>query len=318
MSSFPRFFAETPMQILSVVSLVLLAHAASAQIALPNYTSSFTSNATRGFFFQTPVPFVLTHVQVPDETGKGKQMVAVYKLTAAPPAFSQSVNVTPLFFMTGVDSKKIIQVSPPLIFQQNDWVAVLGACGPDSGSVSNSYGAGNYSSSILGQKITLLRCLIQTNLASVKGVYGMSSEGTASIARVRLFVSGHGRAEKYGTGTSLGTITAPELAVSDPSPPSIGATAAMILKPGNPSNTGGILAISTLQSNIPVGPLTLLNFPFFTTLPVAGPIAANGTTISFPLPNDTGLLGAKATFQAAVGVQGGVALTDGMLWTVGK
>jgi len=306
------------MKVLLGVSLALLASAASAQIALPNYTSTFTSNATRGFFFQTPVPFVLTHVQVPDETNKGKQMVAIYKLTGAPPAFSASVNVTPLFFKTGVDSKQLITVSPALIFAKDDWVAVLGACGPNTGSVSNSYGTGNYSSSILGQPIKLLRCLIQTNLASVSGKYAMSSEGNGSIARVRLFVAGHGRAEKYGTGTGLGSIPAPELAVSDPSPPSIGTTAAMILKPGTTSNTGGVLAISNMQSNIKIGPLTLLAFPFFTTLGVPGPIPSAGSTIKFPIPNDSKLLGVRATFQAAVGVTGGVTLTDGMLWTAGK
>lgn len=301
-----------------VVSLVLIATAAQAQIALPNYTSSFTSNATRGFFFQTPVPFVLTDVQVPDETNKGKQMVAVYKLTGAPPAYSQTVSVTPLFFISNVDSKQIIPVKPALIFAKDEWVAVLGACGPDTGSVSNSYGAGNYPSTILGQKINLLRCLIQTNLASVKGVSGMSSEGNSSIARVRLFVAGHGRAEQYGTGTGFGPFALPELAVSDPSPPSIGTTGAMILKPGTTSNTGGVLAISNLQSNIQIGPFTLLNFPFFTTLGVTGPIPAAGSTISFAIPNDNNLLGLKATFQAAVGVQGGVALTNGMLWTAGR
>jgi hypothetical protein len=146
----------------------------------------------------------------------------------------------------------------------------------------------------------------------------MSSEGNASLARVRLFVAGHGRAEKYGTGTSFGSFPVPELAVSDPSPPSIGTTAAMILKPGTASNTGAVLVISNNQSNIKIGPLTLLAFPFFTTVGVAGPIPSAGSTIKFPIPNDTNLLGVKATFQAAVGVQGGVTLTDGMLWTAGR
>jgi hypothetical protein len=299
------------------VSLLLVATALPAQIALPNYRSSFTSGATRGFFFKTPVGFVLTHVQVPDEQNKGKQMVAVYRLTGAPPLFSQSVAVTPAFFATAVDSSKLIPVSPQLVFKKDEWVGVLGACGPNTGSVSNSYGAGNYASSILGQPITLARLLMQSNIAAVSGKGSVSTEAGGSIARVRLFVTGHGRAEKYGKGTGFGTIPAPELAPSDPEPPSIGKTAAMILKPGTSNNTGAVLAISTQQSTINIGFGTLLNFPFFLTLPVAGPIPLSGRRIPFAIPNNTSLLKVRATFQAVVGVTGGFTLTDGMLWTAG-
>ncbi|MHC4812142.1 MAG: hypothetical protein ACYTGW_11155 [Planctomycetota bacterium] len=306
------------MKLLLGLSVGLMATVAAAQIPLPKYLNTFSASATRGFYFKTPVGFVLTHAQVPDEKNAGKQMVAIYKLTAAPPAFSQTVNVTPLFFKTGVDSKQLIQVIPPLVFKKDDFVAVLGACGPNTGTVHNSYGSGYYPSFILGQPITLSRCLIQSNLAAVSGKGGMSSEGAGSIARVRLFVAGHGRAVQYGNGTGLGSIPAPTLLPSDPLPPSINKQAEMFLIPGTASNTGGILAIGILRSNIPTGIGTLLNSPFLTTMGVAGPIPTAGSSLKFAVPNDNNLLGFRVTFQAAVGVTGGLTLTNGLEWTAGR
>src|SRR5690606_31584893 len=104
------------------------------------------------------------------------------------------INVTPLFFAENVHSSQVIPVIPPAIFVKGEVVAVLGAAGMASSALVNSYGPGNHPSSVLGQPITLLRCGIQTNLAAVKGAGALWSEGTAQIARVRMWVAGHASA----------------------------------------------------------------------------------------------------------------------------
>jgi len=305
------------MKLVIGISLTLVANVA-AQLPLPNFGSTYSGSGTRGYFFQAPIDFEVTGAQVPDETNKGTQMVAFYRMTAAPPAYSASRAEKAVFFKSGVPSDQVIPVSPALKFKKGEWFGVLGACGPNTGTVYNSYGAGMYNSSILGTPVTLARFIMQSNIAVTKGDGNVSAAGASSIARVRVYVKGHGSAVNYGKGTGLGSIPAPVLAHSDPSPPILGTKAALVLKPGITANTGGILVIGIKRSTINLGFGTLLAFPFLYTQGVSGPIPAAGSTISFSIPNNTNLLGVKATFQAAVGVTGGLTLTNGMEWVAGN
>ncbi|MHC4899260.1 MAG: hypothetical protein ACYTGW_19375 [Planctomycetota bacterium] len=296
------------------LGLGLLANAATAQIAIPNYSRTYTyTGHTRGFYFQAPTGFVVTHLQVPDEKNAGKQMAAIYRLTAAPPVVIPTTPDTPVFY-------KLIPVIPPVVYKKGEWFVVLGSAGSATTTSNNSYAAnGDFKSSVLGMPITLVRAGIQLNLEAVSGKGPIWGNPGGPVNRVRVFVAGHGKAETYGKGTGLGSIPAGALQVSDPFPPSLGKKAEMILMPGTASNTGALYAIGILRSNINTSFGTLLNSPFLVVLPVpGGTIPATGTPINFNLPNTASLGGTKVTFQAAVGVQGGLTLTNGMEWIINR
>ncbi|MHC4813887.1 MAG: hypothetical protein ACYTFN_12395, partial [Planctomycetota bacterium] len=239
------------------------------------------------------------------ETKKGKQMVAFYKLTAAPAAYPSTTSATPVFFKTGVASGQVIAISPSLKFKKGDWFGVLGACGPNTGTVFNSYGAGMFKSSVLGMPVTLARFIMQKNIAAVSGVG----------ARVRVYVKGHGASVNYGQGSV--TATPGELAGSDPNPPSIGTTAALVVKPGSATNSGGLLGLGTKRIIIVTPAGTFLNIPHWAVLPIPGPIPTTGSKINIAIPKDNTLLGVVVTFQAAI-IKGSIfTLTNGVEWTGG-
>lgn len=294
-----------------------LATGLAAQLPLPPFSSTYSQPQTRGYFFQAPVDFEVTGAQVPDETNKGNQVVAFYRMTAAPPAYTASRSENAVFYASAT-SDKVISINPSLKYKKGEWFGVLGACGPTSGTLANSYGAGMYNSSILGTPVVLARFIMQANIGTNSGNGAVSAAGTSSIARVRVYVKGGGSAVNYGMGTGLGSIPAGALAHSDPSPPILGKTAALVLTPGTTSNTNAVLVIGNRRSTVNVGFGTLLAYPFFYVQGVSGPIASTGTTISFPIPNNAKLLGVQANFQAAVGVTGGFTLTNGMEWVAGN
>jgi hypothetical protein len=293
---------------------VLAAASVFAQIPLSVYTSTFSSaSATRGYYFQAPVNFVVTGLQVPDEMNAGAQVVALYRMTAPPPQYSASVPVTPVFY-AAASNVDVIPVTPPVIYQQGDWVGVLGAAGTANATLRNSYGAGNYTSRVLNNPITLLRFLMQANIGNNMGVGNVSAEGTASIARVRMFVAGQGEAVTYGTGAGLNA-----LLVSDPNPPSIGYNAGFTVRPATGTNIGGVLVIGTARANLPTPWGTLLvNPPFLTAISLPGPIPIGGLPITTMIPNDPSLSGAVLTFQAGIVDMSVVGLTNGLQWTAGK
>ena len=177
------------MRTLALLTVLLLAGMADAQtlIPLPGYSSTF-SNATRtrGFYFQSPVDFTIVGLRVPDEKNHGKQSVAVYKLAAKPPAYPTTASGGLQFVKVAVASSVVIpcQVS----FKKNDWVGVLGACG-DTTMMHNSYGSAKFSSSVLGQPVTLLRFITQTNLEAQKGNGPYSNEDNGSLSRVEVYVT---------------------------------------------------------------------------------------------------------------------------------
>ena len=303
------------------VSVGLLASVVTAQIAIPNYASSYTfSGHTRGFYFQAPTNFLVTHLQVPDERKHGKQMAALYRLTAAPPTTIPTAADTPVFFKANVPSNQLIPVVPPVLYKKNEWFVVLGSCGAASPAASNnSYAVGgDFKSTVLGLPITLVRAGMQLNIAAVSGKGPVWGNPGGPVNRVRVFVAGHGKSETYGQGSGLGSVPPGELRRSDPFPPSLGKKAEMILMPGATTNTGGVFTIGILRSNVKLPFGTVLNSPFLVLLPVpGGNIPSTGAPINFTLPTTASLAGQKVTFQGAVGVTGGFTLTNGMEWILG-
>jgi hypothetical protein len=159
--------------------------AAATQMPLPAFNSTFTNSNTRGFWFEAPVDFRITGLRVPDEAGHGLQNVEVFKLAGPPPEFPGSASGGQVFYKTGVPSGEIIETD--LAFSQGDYVGIFGAAG-DSSTMYNSYGSGDFSSSILGEPVVLKRFLTQTNLVSSGGNQPYSAEAGGSIARVEVYV----------------------------------------------------------------------------------------------------------------------------------
>ena len=186
-----------------VVSLGLLANVATAQIAIPNYVRTYTQKPhTRGFYFQAPTVFVVTHLQVPDEQKAGKQMAAIYRLAKAPPTrIIPKTADTPVFYKAGVPSNQLIPVIPPAIFKKGEWFVVLGAAGSAATTSNSSYGPGSdFKSSVLGMPITLVRAGTQVNLEAKAGKGPIWGDPGFEVSRVRVFVAGHGRATTYRPG----------------------------------------------------------------------------------------------------------------------
>jgi hypothetical protein len=301
------------------IAICLFACVAPAQIAIGSFSRTYTANATRGFCFKVPTTMVVTHLQVPDEakTSGAKQVVGLYRLKASPPQYSQTVPGTPVFYKDDANPGVRILVIPPVTYKKDEWLLVLGGMGTATTTLNNSYGpTGPYNSQVLGMPISLQRAGMQSNLASVKGIGGVYTITAGTICRVRVWVAGHGAAIQYGQGSGSGSTKPGELMYSDPFPPSMGKKGEMIFLP-NATNTGGLIAIGLLRSNIKFPFGTLLNQPVLVILPVpGGALPTTGAPISFNIPNNKSMAGVKVTFQGVLGVTGGLTLTNGMEWIV--
>ncbi|MCA8957894.1 MAG: hypothetical protein KDC87_17595, partial [Planctomycetes bacterium] len=267
---------------------------------------------TRGFYFQAPTTLVLTHAQVPDESNYGKQIIAIYKLTSSPPAYSSTMPVTPAAYIDELPSATRWQLPTPITYNTGDWVAVLGACGTTSGSVNNSYGAAQPASEVAGMPITLFRCGIQSNIATTKGVGAMWSENAGSIGRVRLTFAGGPQSLAHCT-PSNGTAT---LALSDDKPAIAGKSLGLTILSGGAANTAVALAIGINQVNLPVpgfGTLCVNPIPLIVFgLPAAG---TTGTEYLFPLSTSaSGIVNLQAGLLGGTGLP----LTNGLEVGVGK
>jgi hypothetical protein len=185
--------------IAALLVALLVAHLASAQtmIPIPAYNSTFSvSGAARGFYFQVPVDFTVVGLRVPDEKKHGKQNVCLFKHTAGPPPFSQTVNLTTVFKKFGEPSANIIPCS--INYTKGDWLIVIGACG-DTTIMHNSYGpSGCFGSRVFGQPVSLCRCGTQFNIVSRVPPYPIFSENGGPVCRVEVYVAS---AKLVGSGT---------------------------------------------------------------------------------------------------------------------
>ena len=66
-------------------------------------------------------------LRVPDEAKHGLQNVCLYNHTSAPPAYSGTVPLTPIFSKFGEPSSNIIPCSVP--YKKGDWLIVIGIFG---------------------------------------------------------------------------------------------------------------------------------------------------------------------------------------------
>jgi hypothetical protein len=191
-----KIWSENSGPVSRVEIYVIPGLAPSEMIPLPAFNRTFSSSMTRGFYTQAPTPFTVVGVRVPDEAKHGKQNVCLYRNASAPPAFSSTVSLSPVFKKFGEPSANIIPCLVP--YNKGDWLITLGACG-DSTGLKNSYGPTKCApSAILGQSVSLCRALAQVNIVTAATPHKISSENSFEIGRVELFVS---RAGLMGAGT---------------------------------------------------------------------------------------------------------------------
>ncbi len=290
-------------------------------LPLPAFGSTFSSGtATRGFYFQTPVRFSIVSAKVPDESNHGLQNVAIYRLAAAPPAFSGSATGGLEFYSVGQSSA--LPVACAVSFEAGEWVGVLGACG-DASTMRNSYGtpAGPFQSSIFGAPTTLYRMLTQTNLVTSGGTAPYSSENAAALSRVELGIS-NATGIAYGAGTPSGSGNpAPTLRTT--ALPRLGTTAELTVT--QQDSAFGVLLLALGRSNLPLPFGTLLvdplSYQLSFTLNNGAPLNVGDTAQIFPVPNDPVLNGAgPVTFQNVNLVPGSpnqLSLSNGQEWFAG-
>jgi hypothetical protein len=296
-------------KILLGLSVGLLASTSVAQIPMSKYVRTYSYTHTRGYFFQAPVDFTVTELQVPDELNAGSYVVALYKMSAAPPTYSASRAEKPVFYGYAKDAHTCLKV-PALAgsFKKGDWLAVLGGAGNETGTIGNSYGeAGGHVSNmtnILGTPIALgvHRCLMQVNIGTNKGAGPISASG-GSIGRVRMVVVAGTRKGASSCDYCPSWNGQPSLEMSATHPAIIGKQARLLARSGGAANTGALLAIGTLRGNVVVpgfGRLCILGI--LTVLPYGGAVVAGGVGTELTLGNIPAAtpVGVSLRFQLAL------------------
>ncbi|MCR9245385.1 MAG: PKD domain-containing protein [bacterium] len=168
--------------LLAGLSLAAVA-AAQTPINLPTFTSTFTSTLTRGFWFQAPVNCIITGLECPNEAANPNQCVEVFDLgLTAPPAFPTTTTGTQLFYDNATPAGT--KIATNIVLTAGNYYGILGASNPSLGSATsaNSYGAGPFTSDILGNPTVLTRFITQFGIAA--GGNNPVSSGGGSIARV--------------------------------------------------------------------------------------------------------------------------------------
>ncbi len=245
----------------------------------------------RGWLGQAPVDFVITGVQVENEPNHAEQTVAIYEFPAKPPAFPAVTTPLPAelrFFRKDVPANTLLNTGAIRITKGN-WICVLGVTPPPGTglTVTSSYTAPPHplAVNVLGQPMTIERCISQAVLRAGTGLDGVSSEGTGtgSMGRVRIHVAGQGAFNPI----------VPTLTTS--ARPVIGKTAGLTGKSNIPGAQVGLLLLST-------GRLAPIPTPFgnlLVTLPSVVDIVTPGAggNVPLPLPSSASLVGAKVTWQ---------------------
>jgi hypothetical protein len=217
-----------------------------------------------------------------------------------------------------VSSDQYIPVLPPIQVKKDEVFVALGVTyAQNSNRYTSSYGAAQFSSSILGNAITLQRCGTQDDFVGLQGAVTLWSEVSGSNGRVRVFALSQGEARIFGIGS--GTGTPPQMLVSDEKPPMIGSSGEFFVQ-ANASNLAGVLLLSTGKLNVPVPPFgnLLLSLPLIGTFPL-GPISTSTPlSVSVPIPKDNNLVGVPLTGQAfMVNTATSFAMSDGLQWRIG-
>lgn len=155
-----------------------------AQTLMPLPPQSTTySGATRGYWFQAPTDFRIVGLRVPTSASTDDQSVAVVRFNSGPPPFYSATtnNFQLLALFQDIPGNSVLTVNIPIY--EDDYIGVIGSRG--SGA-TNSYGANNFSTNILGESVTLARCGMQYNLETTSP-QNLWQENATNLARVELY-----------------------------------------------------------------------------------------------------------------------------------
>ena len=169
--------------VLLVLSVAMAQTASAMIIDVGPQTGTFTGN-TRGFFFVAPTDFRVVGLGVATDASSENFDVSLLRFNSAPPSFpSSTTDFTTLFLSRDNAGAGLLATSIDIF--SGDIIGVLGSRGANS---TNSYGNGAYSSTILGNSVTLNRLLMQNDLRSADpSTTGVSTE-SFSISRVLIDV----------------------------------------------------------------------------------------------------------------------------------
>lgn len=276
-------------------------------------TFNATAGSSRGFYFQAPVQFTVTGLNVPNENKDAKQTVALFSMAKAPPtwpSFHTTTAADVRFFALDAPAGKAITFAP-IVIQKGAWVAVLGGTGDGVvPQLSSSYSVREMPMNVLGHAFVARRFLTQSLLrnATAKAVgLGVATEGIGDgpCGRVEIYVTGQ---QAYGPSPQLSTVGLPK----------IGTTPALRLLAVIPSAQIGLVMLGVGRlPGIPT-PYGNLNIPLPLFLTVAVPGGSGDVRI--PIPNDAKLVNAVLNWQGVAfdfttPVYG---MTNGNEWVLGN
>jgi hypothetical protein len=319
---------------------------AVAQIPMSSYTRTYDRpSRSCGLYFQAPTDFRVTHLEVPCDFTGTSYSIALYKLTAAPPAYPTRVDGKPLLYVGHVpkDTKTAVPASVGL-FKKGEWCVVIGhAHARKNGAKTNNmnYGSSNTGgntnpSEILGVPVALglakanTASSIDANQGVLTGLEGLyfSAYDSGNISRVMITVTSPNSKSVDGAQSCVfcpDSNGSAKLAVASESPFIAGKVASLVMQSGGDANTGAILCYGIKRNNVLVpnlGRLCVAGVLEVVPMPgkavPAGP--TGGSTLSGSLPSGPSTLGLSLVFQGALLITGSrpIPLTNGLEVTIGR
>jgi hypothetical protein len=155
-------------------------------IALPTHSTILTTAQTRGFWFVSPVDFIITGLRVPVVIGGTVSGVAVLKLPASPPLYPSVTNsFTTLYLNQNITGTNVTSVNIPVY--AGDIIGIMGerggfgSYGPTTNPFTSTLGIGSTT-------VNLNRLGMLYDLA-VSTPTDLWTETTNSIGRVEVIIS---------------------------------------------------------------------------------------------------------------------------------
>ena len=275
-------------------------------IEVSAYSSIYSAAAgIRGFYFVAPTTFIITGFEAPNDytTKEPMQTIVCYVIAKGPTGSYAATAADVKFFGTG-KSGIVMKPTSPIVVNKGDWVGVLGACHGTTATAPfrNSYGAGSYKSSVLGQSITLNRLWMNADARTNKGV-GTINPSTGSLARVFIHVAGNTAVP------TMDTIGRPQLGLS----------AKLDLVGRVPGAQGGVVLMSSGRLPAPV-PTMFGNLLITPSIAATFSVPTGTGQLTLPIPNDNKLKGVMPVFQALVFniTTNTYGMSNGVEWFLGK
>jgi hypothetical protein len=191
----------------SLFALCALASIATAQIPIPPATNNFAlGNTIGGFWFQAPGNGNLAGIRMADTAGLALQAIEVVDFGGTAPLAFPAMNQGAVLYSNRTTPAATPEpVVIPLIAGR--YYGILGGCmdTPTSTNfnVSQASGGTSYTSSILGQSVTLTG-LFHFNVGSGNYTYGNALSSVYSFGRVEAFVLPPGPGA-YAYNTAIGS-----------------------------------------------------------------------------------------------------------------